>query len=428
MKEYYFSHMSEREIPVFCEDFAYGERLYGSEPGYNFYECPVTGENILAQEHPEELLVYYDNLDGGITHLNENYQSIYDEYIETEYASDSDFIAYLVDRLPSDMPLYHLIISHPQGVSGDFVELLYKGVYDREWIPICDDDVEFEEEEEEVIETPLHSKDDVLAAIEKNGGTVNANLKDFSLIGIDLSGMDLRGVNLENANLSKANLSNTNLEGAILISSKLHRTIFSETNLRDANLSKSDMICTIFNNSDISHADFTAARARHIELTNTKAKNTKFNSAELTQITIKVVDFQGSSLVHTRFDSGDYTGADFSNCNFDSADISRAGFSESNFNNAFFNNLNNFCGVLFHECSFVGATITNSQAWCVEFSNVDLTNANLTSMQFNDSNLTGANLTGADVTNTSFDDTDLTDAILKDVDFSKATVSNRWSQ
>jgi hypothetical protein len=142
MTEYYFSHMSKREIPVFCEDFAYGERLYGSEPGYNFYECPVTGENILAQEHPEELLVYYDNLDGGITHLNENYKSIYDEYggYETGFkiAGDFEFIARIFSTRKISSFYFKKILIHMRsgGVSTSF-NLKSKILLNREILLAC---------------------------------------------------------------------------------------------------------------------------------------------------------------------------------------------------------------------------------------------------------------------------------------------------
>jgi hypothetical protein len=166
-----------REIPVFCEDFAYGERLYESEPAYSFYPCPVTGNNILSQEHPDELLVYYDNLDSQITHLNTRCHAIYQDYQKEEYSFDSDFINYLIDRLPADLPIYHLVISHPDGVGGDFVELLYEGVYSRDWVPINDEDVEDDSQdvtfEEEIAS---HSKEDIESAITANNGSKVADL------------------------------------------------------------------------------------------------------------------------------------------------------------------------------------------------------------------------------------------------------------
>jgi uncharacterized protein YjbI with pentapeptide repeats len=422
MAEYYFSHMSKREIPVFCEDFAYGERLYGSEPGYTFYECPVTGENIIAQEHPEELLVYYDNLDGGITHLNENYQSIYDEYIETEYASDSDFIAYLVDRLPAEMPLYHLIISHPQGVSGDFVELLYKGVYDREWIPICDDDVEFEEEEEEVIETPLHSKDDVLAAIEKNGGTVNANLNDFCLTGIDLSGIDLRGVNLENAKLTKVNLANANLEGAILCKVHFDGIVLTGASLKGANLSEAYMGNVKLDSADISDVDFRKANMHHMNLTNANATNSNFNAASLCYSSVEMADFTGADMSSTDLTNCEFSGANFSDCNIQYADVSHSNFTNAKLNNTKLNNIYNFFMTNFTDACMIGVDLSNSEPIDTIFRNANLTNANLSSTYLAASDIQGANLTGADVTDAIFKNIDLSNTILTDVDMSKAKI------
>jgi hypothetical protein len=128
----------KREIPIYCEEFAYGEILYEDEPANSFYPCPITGNNILDQEHPDELLAYFDNLMGEVTHISPLVESIHEAFLAEEDCFESDFIEYLIEHLPVDTPLYCLVISHPEGVSGDFVELLYKGVYTREWIPVND--------------------------------------------------------------------------------------------------------------------------------------------------------------------------------------------------------------------------------------------------------------------------------------------------
>jgi uncharacterized protein YjbI with pentapeptide repeats len=260
--------MSKRNIPVFHEDFAFGVRLYSNEPCNTFYPCPVTENNILDQEHPDELLVYYDNLDGQVTHLNERYQHIYDAFQQEEDSSDYDFINYLVDQLPEDKPLFHLVISHPDGVGSDFVELLYEGVYERDWVPVNDDDVEEEDDDAEFVNEPLKpnttietaptepslTRDDVVRIIQESGGSYHANFKNANLDGADLHELDLSGANFIGARFEGAILNNTNFENA-----QLHHAILTDTDCTGANFKSAGMAGCNLSDSRLDYANFDSA-------------------------------------------------------------------------------------------------------------------------------------------------------------------------
>ena len=113
--------MEEREIPTFCFDFEINEE----NDDYYFY-CPVTGKNVVdMDEWPKELVMYFDNLE-GVRYLNQ-WATTISEQLEDKYPYDVK--DYVINNLSSDKPYYCLIITHPEGVHGDFIELYYEGIY-----------------------------------------------------------------------------------------------------------------------------------------------------------------------------------------------------------------------------------------------------------------------------------------------------------
>jgi hypothetical protein len=118
--------MTEREIPTLRLDFDINE-----ETDAFYFNCPITGENVADMaECPEELVFYYDNLDSECTYLNswaEKLSEAYEALPEEE--QNFDLKDYILEKLPADKKHFLLIVAHPMGVGGDFIELLYEGEY-----------------------------------------------------------------------------------------------------------------------------------------------------------------------------------------------------------------------------------------------------------------------------------------------------------
>lgn len=118
--------MAEREIPTHFLDF---DVIEGTDEFY--FNCPITGENVVdMHEWPEELIMYFDNLD-GIHHLNTWAEELNNQYEQLEEGHEYyELREYIQAHLPLDKEYYILEVTHPQGVHGDYIQLLYEGVYE----------------------------------------------------------------------------------------------------------------------------------------------------------------------------------------------------------------------------------------------------------------------------------------------------------
>ena len=99
------------------------------------------------------------------------------------------------------------------------------------------DDVLFECETPESLESGLHMRHALGKAVSSRANLSGANLSDANLSGANLSGANLigaylSGANLSDVNLSGANLSDVNLSGANLIGAKWNGIIINRAPLQ----------------------------------------------------------------------------------------------------------------------------------------------------------------------------------------------------
>ncbi len=118
--------MEEREIPTYCFDF----EINDDTDEYYFY-CPISGQNVVDQdEFPKELVMYFDNLEGDCKYLNPWAEELKEQYEQLGDDHDYwDLREYIKAKLPAEKSYYCLVITHPEGVHGDFIELYYEGTY-----------------------------------------------------------------------------------------------------------------------------------------------------------------------------------------------------------------------------------------------------------------------------------------------------------
>jgi hypothetical protein len=74
--------------------------------------------------------MYFDNLEGDCKYLNPWAEELKEQYEQLGDDHDYwDLREYIKAKLPAEKSYYCLVITHPEGVRGDFIELYYEGNY-----------------------------------------------------------------------------------------------------------------------------------------------------------------------------------------------------------------------------------------------------------------------------------------------------------
>ena len=144
--------------------------------------------------------------------------------------------------------------------------------------------------------------------------SLNLNLIDADLCGIDLSKARLGPANLTSAKLSEANLSGTNLDGANLSEAKLDKANLTGASLLRAHLDRADL-----NKANLCAIDLSEAKLCSTSLIGTNLVGANLIGADLSSAMLDDADLSFASLNRAQLFS-----AKFGNACLDSTDLEDA--------------------------------------------------------------------------------------------------------
>jgi uncharacterized protein YjbI with pentapeptide repeats len=157
-------------------------------------------------------------------------------------------------------------------------------------------------------QNPL-TREDVLQAIEENGGT--ADELDLSgewfEDGIDLSALDLKNARFHGASLFRANFNGSILDRAQFLHAKLKHATFNPSASRAVSLQKA-----IFRDADLTNAEFQEAnltKASFQEQTGQSIRPANLQNTDFRGATLRLADFGGCRFYGTKFEGAYLRGA-----------------------------------------------------------------------------------------------------------------------
>jgi hypothetical protein len=98
------------------------------------FNCPFSRLNTMEwdydfEDYPKELLFYCLNLVGEASYVHIALKDHESEYWESDDLQEEyeDLSDYILAKLPTDKKYFRLVVTHPEGVSGDFATFIYEG-------------------------------------------------------------------------------------------------------------------------------------------------------------------------------------------------------------------------------------------------------------------------------------------------------------
>ncbi|HEY40566.1 MAG TPA: hypothetical protein G4O18_01760 [Dehalococcoidia bacterium] len=166
-----------------------------------------------------------------------------------------------------------------------------------------------EEQPEKGTEQNPLTREDVLKAIEENGGTAEG----LDLSGmwfenkINLGGLELKGIILQeailwNANLEKANLHAVNLQKAKLGGVNLQRAKLNYANLKEANLSYTNLQEASLDNAHLEKANLTYSNLERAKLFGAYLENADLSFSNLSSALLGAAQLKGAALADTNLE------------------------------------------------------------------------------------------------------------------------------
>ena len=177
--------------------------------------------------------------------------------------------------------------------------------------------------------------------------TIQPDLSEAILSGLDLAGVDLGESNLEGADLSQSVLNEANFSRANLTVAKLNRAAIESANFR-----KADLEGTFFEWSQLDRSDFSGANLNGADFSNTKLRGADFSDAAAYG-----ADFSMADLDDAMFRDAGLAGADFNNAVLTNANFSDADLTGTIFANAYFSDTN-FKGASLDETHFTNVNLS----------------------------------------------------------------------
>ena len=280
----------------------------------------------------------------------------------------------------------------------------------------------------------------------RQGGYVNAILRDHDFSRLDLSGIDfsgtlfagskfvgtiLSGTILRGANLTKTDLTQASLRGAVLDFAD-----FGAATLAGASFAKATLASTKLCGLDLTGLDFSGVSGVYADFTGSTLTGAAFKEAQLpramfTKADVGQVDFSRAWLSAANFESTRAAGAIFAD-----ADLTnfRSG-QQADFTGAMFDRVQapgsiwrgvildgssfargKLARALFEDASLKGAMFDRCDLSQAGFEDALLEGAVLTN-----ANLKNANFTGADLTRARLDGSSLYEAVFRDTELAGAT-------
>ena len=280
----------------------------------------------------------------------------------------------------------------------------------------------------------------------RQGGYVNANLRDRDFSGLDLSGIDFSGTifsgskfvgtvlnrtNLRGANLTKADLSQARLQGAVLDFAD-----FGAATLAGASFAKSSLASTKLCGLDLTGRDFSGAAGMYADFTGSALTGAVFTEARLpraifTKAEVGKVDFSRACLAAASFEMARAAGAIFADADltnfrsgrqadFTGAVLDRVQATGSIWRATILDGSSFARGklarALFEDASLKGTVFDRCDLSKASFEDAILEAAILTN-----ANLKNANFAGADLTRARLDGSSLYEAVFRDTELEGAT-------
>ncbi|MBE7385686.1 MAG: pentapeptide repeat-containing protein [Leptolyngbya sp. SIO1E4] len=209
------------------------------------------------------------------------------------------------------------------------------------WLAATESSAESTEEVQQLLQTRVCETCDLHGA----------DLRQYSLSGVNLKNANLERVNLEGVNLAEAdlegaNLRGANLENAVLSSANLTTEGTRRTSLQYANLSNADLSSAELEGANLGRANLSGATLVDANLSSAVLKDfwagmtqrihTNLSGADLSYANLQQADLGDAFLNNANLNAADLTGVDLENAILDNANLQEANLSQTKLRGASF--------------------------------------------------------------------------------------------